>query len=350
MNNDTPPGFSRLLPLLHFAPLLLLALPWITQAGGTLDRISFVLVYGLFAMSLNLLVGYTGLVSFGHAMFFAFSAYGFCLLLGAGWGMVPAMLGAVGASTLLACVIGAVCVRLHETYFSFITLAMAMLLYNMIEIWAPVTGGDQGLTGMVRQATLFGANLSAGLPRYQFIAAVFCVSAFVMYALVRSSFGATLRMVRDNEPRCAYLGVNVYATKLAAFVLAGLFAAVAGVLATLLVSGAYPTMAFWSTSGDAIFAILLGGSRVFYGPLAGALLLRLLVDGTTRYTGNTSLVLGVLILAIVLVVRKGPVDWLNEWWQARKARPARRTVDTGNTGNSGAAAVVADPAAEARPC
>lgn len=313
-------GTDRLLPLLHLAPLLLLAVPWFTQAGGTLDLISFVLVYGLFAMSLNLLVGYTGLVSFGHAMFFAFGAYGFCLLLQAGWDTVPAMLGAVGASTLLACVVGAVCVRLHETYFSFITLAMAMLLYNMIEIWAPLTGGDQGLTGMIRQATLFGAPLSAGLMRYQFIAAVFCLSAFAMHALVRSSFGATIRMVRDNEARCAYLGVNVYAAKLAVFVLAALFAAIAGVMATLLVSGAYPTMAFWSTSGDAIFAILLGGSRVFYGPLAGALLLRLLVDGTTRYTGNTSLVLGMLILAIVLLVRKGPVDRLDDWWRQRRAR------------------------------
>ncbi|WP_051236148.1 branched-chain amino acid ABC transporter permease [Ottowia thiooxydans] len=336
-------GAARLLPLLHLAPLLLLVVPWITQAGGTLDLISFVLVYGLFAMSLNLLVGYTGLVSFGHAMFFAFSAYGFCLLLQAGWALIPAMLGAIAASTLLACFVGAVCVRLHETYFSFITLAMAMLLYNMIEIWAPLTGGDQGLTGMIRQATLFGTPVSTGLPRYHFITGVFCVSAFAMYALIRSSFGTTLRMVRDNESRCAYLGVNVYVTKLAVFILAGLFASVAGVLATLLVSGAYPTMAFWPTSGDAIFAILLGGSRVFYGPLAGALLLRLLVDGTTRYTGNTSLVLGVLILAIVLLVRKGPVDKLNDWWQQRKGRPMA-------PGTAVTTSPLAEPPKEARPC
>lgn len=303
--------------LFRAMPLLLLVVPWITPAAGTLDFISFVLVYGLFAMSLNLLVGYTGLLSFGHAMFFASGAYGFCLLLGFGWGAVPAMLGAMGISALLACVVGAVCVRLHEIYFSFITLAMAMLIYDLISIWAPLTGGDQGLTGMIHQAMLFGLKLEAGVPRYEFIAGVFCVLIFVMYAIVRSSFGATLRMVRDNESRCTYLGINVYVTKLVAFVLAAAFAAVAGALAALLVSGAYPTMAFWTTSADAIFAILLGGSRVFYGPLAGALLLRLLVDGTTRYTGNTSLVLGVLILAIVLLVRKGPVDRLNEWWQER---------------------------------
>ena len=316
-------GAGRLAALLHLAPVLLLAVPFITQTGGTLDFMAFVLVYGLFAMSLNLLVGYGGLVSFGHAMFFAFSAYGFCLLLAAGWSMWMAMIAAIAASTLLAALVGAVCVRLRETYFSFITLAMAMLLYNTIEIWESLTGGDQGLTGMLRQATLFGENLASGIPRYQFIAVVFCASVFAMYALVRSSFGATLRMVRDNEPRCAYLGVNVYLTKLVAFILAALFAAIAGVLATLLVAGAYPTMAFWTTSADAIFAILLGGSRVFYGPLAGALLFRVLIDMTTRYTGNTSLVLGMLILAIVLLVRQGPVDRLAELWQERKRENSR---------------------------
>ena len=307
---------------LHLLPLLLLLVPLATQAAAVLDVVTFILVYGLLAMSLNLLVGYTGMVSFGHAMFFASGAYAFCLGLQAGWSTLAAFLAAVGVSTILALIVGSVCVRLRETHFSFITLAVAMLLYNMIEIWTPVTGGDQGLNGMVRQASLAGMNLSAGVPRYLFIVAAFCLSAFAMRALVGSSFGATLRMIRDNESRCGYLGVNVYATKLAAFALAALFASVAGALATLLVAGAFPTMALWTTSGDAIVAILLGGSRVFYGPLAGAALLRLLIDGTTRYTGNTSLVLGVLILLIVLVVRKGPVDLLHERLQARRARHA----------------------------
>lgn len=314
---------GRLMPLLQLLPVLLLLLPLFTTNGGALDFVTFVLAYGLFAMSLNLLVGYTGLVSFGHAMFFAFGAYAFCLALQAGWGTIAALLAAVGTTTVFAVVVGSVCVRLRETHFSFITLAVAMLLYNMIEIWTPVTGGDQGLTGMVRRATLFGSNLSVGVPRYLFITGVFCLCAFAMYAIVRSSFGTTLRMIRDNEARCGYLGVNVYMVKLAAFTVSGAFSAVSGVLAALLVSGAYPTMAFWSTSGDAIFAILLGGSRVFYGPLAGAGLLRLLIDETTRYTGNTSLVLGVLILAIVLIFRKGPVDLLNDRRLAKAARKAK---------------------------
>lgn len=308
--------------LLHLLPLVLLLVPLATTSPGLLDLITFILVYGLLAMSLNLLVGYTGLVSFGHAMFFSAGAYGFCLFLKAGWSTLPALGGAVGSSVILAVVAGSVCVRLKETHFSFITLAVAMLLYNMIEIWSPVTGGDQGLTGMIRTATVFGTSIASGVARYQFIVAVFCIGVFAMYALVRSSFGATLRMIRDNEARCSYLGVNVYLTKLAAFTLSALFASLAGVLATLLVSGAYPTMALWTTSGDAIFAILLGGSRVFYGPLAGAALLRLLVDGTTRYTGNTSLVLGILILLIVLALRKAPVDLIYERIKERKDRRA----------------------------
>ncbi|MGB3071847.1 MAG: branched-chain amino acid ABC transporter permease [Ottowia sp.] len=308
--------------LLHCLPLLLLLVPLVASSAAILDIVTFILVYGLLAMSLNLLVGYTGMVSFGHAMFFASGAYAFCLGLQAGWNTPMAFVVAVGSSTVLAFLVGSVCVRLRETHFSFITLAVAMLLYNMIEIWAPVTGGDQGLNGMVREASLFGVSLSAGIPRYLFIVAVFCLSAFAMRGLVVSSFGATLRMIRDNESRCAYLGVNVYTTKLTAFALSAMFASVAGALATLLVAGAYPTMALWTTSGDAIVAILLGGSRVFYGPLAGAALLRLLIDGTTRYTGNTSLVLGLLILAIVLLVRKGPVDLLYERFQARRARRA----------------------------
>lgn len=317
---------QSLMRLLHLLPLVLLLVPLASTSAAVLDVITFILVYGLLAMSLNVLVGYTGLVSFGHAMFFAFGAYAFCLGLKAGWGTLSAMGCAVGATTLLALIVGAVCVRLKETHFSFITLAVAMLLYNMIEIWTPVTGGDQGLTGMVRNATLFGTSLASGVPRYQFIAAVFCLSVFALYGVVRSSFGATLRMIRDNESRCSYLGVNVYTTKLAAYTVAAMFASVAGALATLLVSGAYPTMALWTTSGDAIFAILLGGSRVFYGPLAGAALLRLLVDGTTRYTGNTSLVLGLLILLIVLALRKGPVDLLYDRLRERKEKRAARAL------------------------
>ena len=303
---------SSPMKLLHLLPLVALMVPAVTSHGGILDFIAFVLVYGLFAMSLNLLVGYTGLVSFGHAMFFALGAYGFCLGLQAGLTTLVALAAAVGGAVAFAFLVGAVCVRLRETHFSFITLACAMLVYNTIEAWTPVTGGDNGLTGMMQSATFLGASLATGVPRYLFIAAVFSVSAFALYAIVRSSFGATLRMIRDNEARTAYLGVNVYLTKLIAFTAAALFAALAGVLATLLVSGAYPSMAAWTVSGDAIITILLGGSRVFYGPLAGALILRVLIDTTTRYTGSTSLVLGVLILSIVLLLRKGPVDLLNE--------------------------------------
>lgn len=298
-------------------PLLALVVPLFAPSDHVLDFIAFALTYGLLAMSLNLLLGYTGLVSFGHALYFACGAYGFALMLKAGASTVTALAVTIACTTLIAFVVGALCVRLRSTYFSFLTLAFGMLFYNLIEAWGSVTGGDAGLSGMIHQASLFGVSISSGLQRYYFIAGVFSISTLLMLAIVRSSFGVTLRMIRDNETRVDYLGVNVYFTKLIGFTLAGTFAGVAGALATLLVAGAYPTMAYWSTSGDAVFAILLGGSKVFYGPLAGAAILHALIDLTTRYTGNTSLALGSLILFIVLVLRKGPLDILHEWLQGR---------------------------------
>ena len=315
--------------LIRLLPLSVLLVPLLSSSNGLLDMVSFVLVYGLFAMSLNLLVGYSGLVSFGHAMYFAISAYAFCLALQSGLSTVAAFLVAITTTVLSAFLVGSVCVRLRETHFSFITLAFAMLVYNTIELWAPITGGDNGLTGMIRDASVFGVQISAGTARYYFIAVVFCVAVLLMFALVRSSFGTALKMIRDNESRTSYLGINVYLTKLAAFTLSAAFAAVAGVLATLLVSGAYPSMAYWTASGDAIFAILLGGSRVFYGPLVGAAIYRILVDGTTRYTGNTSLVLGLLILLIVLVLKKGPVDLLSERLAERRYARAKAAASDG---------------------
>lgn len=308
-------NFRILVP--YLLPLIALLVPLLSPSDQVLDFIIFAMTYGLLAMSLNLLLGYTGLVSFGHAMFFALGAYGFALLLKGGWSTIAAFAGAVCGTALIAFVVGTLCVRLKGAYFSFLTLAFGMLFYNLIEAWGSVTGGDAGLSGMIRGATLFGMRLSSGLARYYFVAVVFATSAVLLLLIVRSSFGVTLRIIRDNESRTGYLGINVYVTKLIGFTVAGTFAGVAGTLAPLLVAGAYPSMAYWSTSGDAVFAVLLGGSRVFYGPLAGASILLALIDLTTRYTGNTSLALGALILFLVLILRGGPIDLLYEWIQAR---------------------------------
>lgn len=314
----------------YLVPVLVLLVPLITSSDQVLNFVAFAMTYGLLAISLNLLLGYTGLVSFGHGMFFGSAAYGFALLLKAGWSTMAAFGGSVAATAIAAFLVGSLCVRLKGAYFSFLTLAFGMLFYNLVEAWGSVTGGDAGLSGMFHDATLFGMRVSSGLPRYYFVAAVFAISSVMLLFVVRSSLGITLRIIRDNDLRAGYLGVNVYATKLVGFTIAGTFAGVAGALAPLLIAGAYPSMAYWSTSGDAVFAILLGGSRVFFGPLVGATILFTLVDLTTRYTGNTNLALGALILFIVLVLRGGPVDLLYDWIQQRLR--LKRPREVGSTG------------------
>lgn len=301
-------------------PLLLLALPALGARASLLDFFAYAMVYGLLAMSLNLLIGGTGLVSFGHAMFFALGAYAFGAGISRGYGVPLSLLLATGMSMGAALLVGLFCVRLQHTYFSFITLAFAMIFANTVDLASGVTGGDSGLTVSAARLTVGGIAIGSGTPRYLFIAALFALSTLLLLAITRSAFGTTLRLVRDNAERAACLGVNVYAARLLSFTLAGTFAGISGVLATFLVAGAYPSFAAWTTSGDAIFAILLGGLNVFWGPLLGSVILRGLIDFTTVSTGHTGLVLGILLLVIVLGLRQSPIDFLAGWWRGRQAR------------------------------
>jgi branched-chain amino acid transport system permease protein len=138
----------------------------------------------------------------------------------------------------------------------------------------------------------------------------------------QSPFGYTLRMIRDNPARANFLGVNVPRVKLGIFVIAGAIASVSGIMLALFVSGAYPEFGFWTTSGEAIFMIMLGGTQLFLGPLVGALLLQLLNHFVTVYTEYHGLVLGSVILLIVLGLRQGVADYVLGWWQDRRAREA----------------------------
>ena len=133
-----------------------------------------------------------------------------------------------------------------------------------------------------------------------------------------------MRLIRDNHTRAAFLGINVYRAKLVAFVISACIAAVGGILLTLFVSGAYPNFAFWTTSGEAIFMILMGGSKVFLGPMVGTVLLRVLNDVSVAYTQHTELVLGIVILVFVLGLRKGVLDIVADWFENRRQASLRR--------------------------
>jgi branched-chain amino acid transport system permease protein len=302
------------------AMAVLLLLPLVFPGKAFSDFMIRLSAFAIFATSLNLLVGYTGLVSFGHGLFYGLGAYSFALMMQKLGTSIPvAFVATVGVSAAVATVVGAICIRLKEIYFSFLTLAFQMLLHSVIIAWTPLTGGDQGLTGGVPRPPFLGIRLDDPQHLYIFCSAVLVVSLYIMWHLVRSPFGYTMRMIRDNPRRAEFLGVRVWRVRLLAFVVAGVFGSIGGLLMSLFVSSAYPDFAYWTVSGEAVFMILMGGISVFFGPLVGAVMLLLLNDVVTRVTEHYSLMLGIIILCFALGLRKGLLGFVLWAWERRRA-------------------------------
>lgn len=300
------------------AVIVVLAIPLFHRSPAFEDFVIRLSAMALFATSLNLLVGNTGMVSFGHGMFYGLGAYAFALTMQMTDLSLPvAAVLAVLFTTFAALCVGAICVRLSTDYFAFITLAVQMLFFSIIISWQSLTGGDQGLRGGIPRREIFGFELASQLHLYQFCTVVAVLGLLALRQITTSPFGQTLRMIRDNENRVSFLGVVLWQARLRAFTIAGAFAGLGGVLAALFVSGAYPELADWPNSGQAIFAVMLGGINSFLGPVLGAMILLALNDVVTRFTEYYGLVLGLVILAFALGLRRGVLDFLRLAWPGR---------------------------------
>ena len=274
----------------------------------------------LFATSLNLLVGYTGLSSFGHGLFFGLGTYSFALLMQrTGISLPLAFIATLLINAATAVAVGAICIRLRLIYFAFVTLAMQMLMHSIIISWVGLTGGDQGLQGGIPRRVVAGIDLGNQYNLYIFAAVVLVIGLLIMRHIVNTSFGTSLRMIRDNEARASFLGIVVWRVKLTVFVLSAVFASVGGIVMSLFVSGAYPELINWPISGDAIFAIVMGGVGSFLGPTVGTMILLLLNDVVTRQTEYYGLALGIIILAFALGLRRGLLDFITERLGGRPA-------------------------------
>ncbi len=300
--------------------LVVLALaPVIFPSAALIDFVIRGAALGLFATSLNLLIGYGGMVSFGHGMFFGLGAYSFALLMQRTALPIPAAFAlTLVIAGFAGLVVGCICVRLKEIYFAFLTLAFQMLVHSLIIVWSPLTGGDQGLRGGIPRPPFLGINLANQMHLYLVSCVLLVGGLLLMRHVVESPFGYTLRMIRDNATRAAFLGIDVFRIRLAAFVLAGIFAGAGGVIMSLFVSGAYPEFAYWTVSGEGIFIIMLGGLSTFLGPLVGTVILLLLNDVVTRFTEYYGLTLGVIILFFALGLRRGLLDVVLDLWRRRR--------------------------------
>jgi branched-chain amino acid transport system permease protein len=321
MNSSLTFNKELLLALAGLA--ILIVIPFIFPSRVALDFVIRLAAFGLFATSLNILVGYGGMVSFGHAMFFGGGAYAFGLLMQKGGASIPvAIVGAVVFCALLGLVVGAICVRLKEIYFSFLTLAFQMLIHSIIITWTSLTGGDQGLMGGIPR--VWGSiNLADAQTLYWFSCIVGVLCLFLMRYILQSPFGYTLRMVRDNADRAKFLGIDVWRVRLYAFILASCFAGVGGIIMALFVSGAYPEFSYWTMSGEAVFMILMGGLHIFIGPVVGAGLLMVFNDIITRTTEYHGLALGVIVLIFALGFKRGITDFMVQIYQFVFKRGAR---------------------------
>jgi branched-chain amino acid transport system permease protein len=279
-----------------------------------------VLCFALFASAFNLLLGYVGLLSFGHAAFFGFSAYvcGYaCRSLGA-----PPELGIL-AGTISAGVLGAIfgslAIRRSGIYFAMITLALAQLVY-FIEVEAPFTGGEDGLQGIPRGHLLGVIDLSNNLAMYYLVLAIYLAGFWLIHRTIHSPFGQILKAIRENEARAISLGYAVDRYKLLAFVLSATLAGLAGATKAIVFQLASLTDAHWHTSGEVVLMTLLGGLGTVLGPSVGALTIVSLENWLADRVGSwVTVIMGGIFVVCVLVFRRGIVGEL------RALRFARRT-------------------------
>ena len=277
------------------------------------------LCFAIFAAAFNLLLGFTGLLSFGHAAFFGSAAYvtGW-FIKSQGWTPELGIAAGVVASGLIGLVVGLVAIRRQGIYFAMITLALAQMVY-FICLQAPFTGGEDGLQGVPR-GDLFGLiSLRSANAMYYFVVAVFILCFLFISRIVNSPFGQVLKMIRENEPRAISLGYHVDRYKLLAFVLSAALAGLAGSLKTLVMGFATLTDVHWSMSGEVILMTLLGGVGTLFGPVMGAGIVISLQNLLADKVGSwVTVIIGVIFVLCVLTFRKGVVGELQAFRERRR--------------------------------
>ena len=277
------------------------------------------LCFAIFAMSFNLLLGYTGLLSFGHAAYFGAAAYA-CgwLVRSAGWSPELGLLAGTALAAALGLVVGWIAIRRQGIYFAMITLALAQLIY-FVCLQAPFTGGEDGLQGVPRGRLLGLLPLADDRVLYYVVLAVFVAVYLLIVRIVHSPYGQVLKAIRENEPRAISLGYDVDRYKLLAFVLSTAIAGLAGSLKTLVVGFASLSDAHWSLSGEVILMTLLGGMGTFAGPVIGAFTIIGLQNFLADRVGSwVTVIIGAIFVVCVVAFRRGFVGELLAWQQKRR--------------------------------
>jgi len=260
-----------------------------------------ILIMGLAGMSVNLLLGYGGSLPFGHAAFYATGAYATAILIQkAGFHPFFAFLCAPFFAAIIGGVFGLVIARLYRFYYAMISLAFSMLLWTIIRKWSSMTGGDDGLTGVDTIPILTGINNS-----YYFALIVVFISIALLWIIINSPFGWTMRAIRENPVRCTFTSISVVRHRYVAFVISAFFTGVAGALFVIYSHSTFPDYAYWVKSGDFVAIVILGGMFALLGPMIGACIWILLHTILTASTVYWLIFMGIFICAVVLLMPEG---------------------------------------------
>ena len=275
------------------------------------------LCFGLFACAFNLLIGFGGLLSFGHAMFLGTAGY-VCAHAAKEWGFPPelAILAGTGAAAVLGLVAGMLAIRRQGIYFAMITLALAQMMY-FFYLQAPFTHGEDGIQAVPR-GKLFGLiDLSSTLVMYYTVLVIFLLAFVLIYRIVHSPFGQVLKAIRENEPRAISLGYDAEKYKLLAFVLSATLSGLAGSVKAIVFQLASLTDVHWTMSGEVVLMTLLGGMGTIFGPVVGAFAIVGLESYLAQFGQWVTVITGVIFVACVLAFRRGIVGEIGAWWARR---------------------------------
>ena len=318
----------RMIALAAPIAVLLMLVPFLVDSYQTL-LITYGLIYAIAALGFNLLLGYTGLLSFGHSAYFGVGAYSVAFMvkyLGI-HSMEFYIVVGVALSAMVSALFGYVCVRHTRIFFGILTLALSQVLYSLALKLFWITGGTDGLR--VPKPTLLGGLLtytSGGFPRfishyYYYVLALFFASVVVLWVVAHSPFGKALQAIRDNETRAAFVGLRVRRFRWVAFLISGTFTGLAGILWVPLNGLTTPDILYWPFSGEIVFMTLLGGFRNFTGPIVGGIAFTYLKAYAVAATEYWQLLLGVVLVILVLILPTGIVGGL--------ARVAKRLKPSG---------------------
>jgi len=294
---------------------LFLLLPFLTPYHSLATEM---LIFAIFAVGYDIIFGYTGLLSFGHAIFFGIGAYGTGLVLVR---LVPslfvALVIAIAVGMLVSSIVAFLSIRVRGIYFVMITLAFCQMFYFIAFKWKGLTGGDNGFHGVPR--TSFGPiNLDSEITFYFFILGIFCLSVLLAFRIVRSPFGRVLKALKENEDRARSVGYNATRFKTIAFMISAFFASLAGGLYAVHSNFVPLDTLSISMSGDVVIMALLGGIGTLYGPILGAMLIVYLKNLLSNWIGNWNLILGAIFIVSVLTMRQGIFPVIFSKWKEKR--------------------------------